>query len=156
MGTRLTNLISDMPSHQRDDQVDEFLRCILSHFSSISEQKIHQLSYLSEYIHHKKYQSRIANVGYQVHLDGVRSDEIEQALENMEGVQQKAVKVAGESVDTLIIDSNLECGLELQKAEVIEKVVEDFGDTPPSEIAIQFKKLETYKGKKLGEYIEVH
>ncbi|ELZ93962.1 hypothetical protein C440_10093 [Haloferax mucosum ATCC BAA-1512] len=120
--------------HNADSDIRSLLECILSDFSNISVKRVHNLSYLSEYKYWSDCKNRLTTAEYQPYLEGVHSEDIAEALDNFNGIETRRVQVGKDRVLTLKVKEKYDCNLDKNGREVVERVVDDFGEVPPATI----------------------
>lgn len=139
-----------------DDRCQKLAKSILHRFSHISVQRFHKLAYLSEYKHYTKTQGdRLTPAIYVVKMDGCYSEELEDSIRALEGVEQNSVKIAGERVNTLEVSPRVEDGKIDTDCEpsCVNEIVDEYGEIGREEIDKELKENPLYQETKLGHQL---
>lgn len=141
------------------EDVDTLVRCLLSQFSHISMERLHELAFLSEYKYFYDFGDRITDADYEPALNSVYSAHIQtavnQIIEDDEGLEMREVRIAGETVPTLKIDGSFQCNIEDEKKGVIDYIAEEFGEFTPGDMDGVLQGLPPYQEASIGEVIRL-
>lgn len=136
------------------EELKKFLKCILRNFSHISKKRLHNLAFLSEYVHYTEHNERISSADYRPYLQGCHSEKIESTLGEIEDIEVQGVKIRGERVKTLKIKGEFECELSQKATNSIKFVTEKYGEVSPEEITKAIFKIDCYMKTGSGEVID--
>lgn len=138
---------------REQDEIEGLAKCILRGFSHISVERFHKLAFMIEYRYFYENEERLTPAEYELILDGCHSEELQSVVDELEGVSEKTVKIAGESVPTLEVQPEYGCGLNENAKNTVDFIVDEYGDAPRDEINDILQSLSIYQETNLGNIL---
>lgn len=135
-------------------QIEEVIKCILSEFSYISLERIHNLAFLVEIEHFREAGERLTEAEYSPFLDGFYSDEVESTLVSLDSVNLKDVRIGGDSVETAIVEGDIDCDLESKTHDLIEDIAHEYGEISQDEMMETVRSTPYYHQTTIGEKVD--
>ena len=142
------------PGERKAENVQRVVECLLSQFNHISVERVHKLLFLIEYEYFEKNATRLTDATFEPYLDGVFSKEIEEAINEIDGVERKDVRIGRNRVDTLSVPNRINCNLEDELSERIRVGAMKYGEEPPKVVNKKISNVPIYQQATIGEEIE--
>lgn len=147
-----------MSLHQTSDETEggteesELVKCILDLFNHLSIERLHKIAFIIESRYYAETGSRMTSADYIPTLDGVYSDEIQNVIDGLNGIDRREVNIRGDVVSTIEVNSGFDCNCE--ESDLIQDVASDYGEISPSEMNSVLRSHQSYEETPIGREIK--
>lgn len=132
--------------------VEELIKLFFEKEDHLTEQRIHQLVYLSEIELSEKDQPM--NISFIPFIDGIYSKEVDTALSNIDNISKDTIRVRGDQID-VYRGFNLESNLNSGYRELANRTYEEYSEYDSKDLMQVIRDTRPFKETRFGEKASV-